>query len=223
MKLSQLLQEYDNPIPHNIHEAPVMSHHLVLDVRSDLEGKGYKRIGSGIFATVYAHPDHDDHVIKVHHQMSRNDGYLNFIHSPEVRSQNNPHFPRIHSIDSYHHAKGGRTTGVHIIRMEKLYGTDDLNTSEHQNVLSLIGHKKGFGSYETHENLARDADTITYWRKNRDEEGSRQTKSPLWLSALRKVGKLVKQGKGAPDLHGGNIMYRRTPYGHQPVITDPLA
>ena len=41
--------------------------------------------------------------------------------------------------------------------------------------------------------------------------------------ALALARKAEKKGDHATDIRGSNIMVRRTPYGLQPVITDPLS
>ncbi|TPJ51749.1 MULTISPECIES: hypothetical protein [unclassified Mesorhizobium] len=67
------------------------------DVCSQLEFSGWAKISCGEYASIWAHPDCPDSVLKVGHDLS--DGWLDYAKScTKTRS---PHAPRIHAIELY--------------------------------------------------------------------------------------------------------------------------
>ncbi len=224
MKLTELLLEYDNT-PNLRTVKTKFTNNEIVHLKSSIEDRlrdhGYNRLGEGGFATVWAHPVHDDHVIKVHHSGNDlQDGYLNYIQQKEVRSKSNPHFPIIHSIKHYIPQQG--MSSVSIIKMEKLHKEDDLNDKERQKVKE----EGGFSNYtQPHEAMGN----ILHQKRNTIMPGAvsrmnrRETENPHLLNAMRLINKVKKETGAYGDFARRNVMYRRTPHGVQAVITDPLA
>ena len=75
--------------------------------------KGYKLIGSGLYAKVY-YKENCKHVIKVGNSC---DNYLIYIDN--IKNKNNPLFPKIHSIKKY--------KDYYVVKMEKLNNIRDVD------------------------------------------------------------------------------------------------
>ncbi len=235
MKLTQLLKEYDQRINHHeiLTEKPARD--LFAEHHQKLVNSGYRVIGEGRFANVYSHPKKND-VIKLHQtENDSTDGYLRFMTEPSVRNGSNPHFPRIHDSKTF---RTPDNKSLSVIRMEKLHAFDELSPKEQDHVWN--GHEGKIqadhgawgpdGDTTIHGEMAQRGHNVLQGYKNtnsmRKASGERLKRrileNPTFLNALRHAKRLTRNPGVLPDLHGGNIMFRRSQLGVHPVITDPV-
>lgn len=163
-----------------------------------LESRGYKKVGQGFFAVVFAKPDRD-YVIKIY--ADEDEGYNCFLNMIMERGKNNPHFPKIYSIKNL-------GNGFRRVKMEKLQPFEEYNT-DHPTVKTLrstLRTDKGDFFNEVFKRLG---------------ENKRLKKSEIY-KAVNLVLDVRDYEGGSLDLHNGNIMFRKLGKRLQLVITDPL-
>lgn len=192
-------------------------------------GVDSRRLGQGAYASVMNNKS-DPHMVKKHHYSPQDlsadeyDGYINFakmlINSKQM---DNPSFPKIYRVkeidDRY-----GKT--IFRYDMEKLISYQDLEIDELMAVLNRVLDVEADRPLDrqrsiqivlsaTIENAIRNGDTSSI-------------KDESLKSAIALVNRMTKALKNKNikymlDVNPGNLMYRRTKYGLQPVITDPIA
>lgn len=200
---------------------------------------------SGAFASAYADKTDPTSVIKIGKTESggtanpKKDGYLNYI--TRIKNLKLPVFPQIHSVEIFEHkGQGGMSYYCFKVKMERLYNAGDLNTKEvHYLIQRLIGRElteeeskkiENYGSkliwfYSSMlQHLASEGTTKGPWDMTHNIDVKlKDIHDRYLLTAITAIRSIAKVKKVGLDLHAGNIMFRRTPYGIQPVITDPLA
>ena len=163
-----------------------------------LEKEGYRRIGSGLFATAWAKDD--THVIKVASNDSAYEDYLSVV----MAHQENPYFPRVFDVKRFKgvgfYRKDGGDMNVTVVSMERL------QPGEMEPKMALEGHIKLSAKHVIWDDKALEL-TKKYPMPN-----SKHSKQ------LFRVMKEMNREHGWLDLHSGNIMFR----GEQPVIIDPV-
>lgn len=211
----------------NVHGA------AALRARSHIRPDQIKFAGSGAYATVYKLPRQTNTVLKLgrtHPGWSEKDGYMAFIELVQQYGQDNPYLPQVHSFKKMKDRTG---TLFYKAKLEELqpfpgYGTKDL-TGEVFEVLKKILQRDddGVRTYlRAYYSVARPyASLIEILKKLVEEPNHPSLKEldPQLLAAGKLIRKAARDSKTDEDIGLSNIMLRRTPYGPQLVITDPLA
>lgn len=184
-------------------------------------------IGRGFFSTVYN--DRDEHMVqKISHNSKYHDNYWDYADALIKTKiwESNPHFPRIYSIKKFVHGTETHYKGT----MEKLINSRDCSSEE---------------LYACYENLIYMKSPNFYHRLIMDDKNdflfhvsqviSSAVKSDNYTEITDSVFKealqwinvtfedLNSKHNIAIDMHQGNFMYRRTKYGIQLVLSDPIA
>lgn len=207
---------------------------------------GKKVESSGAYASAYQNKKDQTSIFKIGktsnhgYGLPTKDGYLNYIN--RIKNMKLPVFPQIHSIEIFQHQEEKYSSYGPVycykINMERLYDVGDLNEKEHEFLIHrLLGReltKQERQTLDMNNNLLpwfyTDILQTLAWRGRVENVGG----VPISLkisdihdrylqTALTAIKSVKKVKKASMDLHSGNVMYRRTPYGVQPVITDPLS
>jgi len=202
---------------------------------ADTPNLGHKRIkkdpkvqslGTGYFSSVYSHEDTPHDVVKFsRHGIeddNETDGFQAFMLALAFNkdAQSNIYFPKFRSIRKIEH-KGNTSF---IARMEKLVRLMDLNIDELEAVCTRMFTEERADlimSQETHYDRVRSlsrtvGEAVKHQYKREDIIDEEFIKAARWLQDL------AKRRKIDIDLHFENMMIRRTPYGPQLVLSDPL-
>lgn len=173
-------------------------------VHDVLKAKGFSPVGSGLYATVYDHPQLP-YVLKIF--QVKDHAYLSFVHM--AQQHNNPHFPKFRGKPMLI-----PETEYYAVRMEPLAAWAPNSVSILDRALV---HISGI------------VDDLPDWRRifetPYDEETIRSLKVffrkwPKFLEALILLQEFEQTHKDVYfDLHFENIMKR----GSVPVITDPFS
>jgi len=215
MKLNQFLTEADKMGDHyNEYSSKVKSK------------SGYDTLGSGTFATVIKKKGDDNHVYKISKTYQKNpdhDPSYAYLKSSMKNHESNSLFPKVHALHVIPHKDGN----IHVSKMEKLHSVDDLHPSER---LKIFHHTFGH-EVKGANDISGDAIAL-HLRKHRLNHEENKTHDPKLPQHTRNhiehinslLSGIEKSSKSDPraDMHGGNIMARKTPEGHQLVLNDPV-
>jgi len=214
--------------------------------------KDTEHLGSGTFSAAYHNPKKSPHdVRKVSKQMDRHeiDGFFFYMQGLEDNPDNtNPYFPRFREIKIYtdehknreNHifADERKDTLTYSVKMEKLYPLRELSREEENAMLSRIVGTNWIdivtGAVPGKERLAfilnsqekADYGRVLYLIKlllhepeaiEDDIQDADLLRATRWLKEFQRTASL------SFDVHGENLMVRKTPYGPQLVITDPFS
>jgi hypothetical protein len=193
---------------------------------------GGKQLGKGAFATAYNVPKDIESVVKIsklNREAWQGDGYYNYI-KEIFNKQDNPYLPQIYEVLRMQPSNGDPYLMVNV---EKLIHGYKLSEEE---ALHVAGRM--FGDMNIEQKIRKanyldkdeflGAESIVNFIGYRLDEYARTKKSapsivdPQLKEALSIVYDLKYKGYTV-DLHDENFMFRRTPYGMQLVLTDPLA
>jgi len=205
---------------------------------------GERVSASGAYASAFENKMDSSSIFKIGktenygYGLPTRDGYLNYIN--RIKNLKLPVFPQIYSIEIFQHKEdvnyGPRY--CYKINMERLYNSDDLNIKEHdfliyrllgrelttheEDILGNMGTSKIWFYADILQSLAYNGKVkrILGVELNLKISDIHDRYLQTAITAIKSVRKVKKAGM---DLHTGNIMFRRTPYGVQPVITDPLS
>ena len=195
-----------------------------------------QEIGDGLYSVVISDDDDPGTVKKVSYgsfgqgytlESLLKDGYFNYLISmaENNRMDWNPYLPKIYSIKFF---KSKDDLIAFTLEMERLYSIYDLSVEE----IAFIGDKifDDFSArlerQEVHgvngwlDSLIR---YIEYSTQGRGHAYGIKIIDSRFRHAMSIVSKLRRSNKGAIDIHHGNVMVRRTRYGPQLVITDPVS
>ena len=189
------------------------------------DSRTYSRLGSGALGTAIQRKKlsdvNDSEIIKVSRTAQDNpdkDPYIAYIKAGAALANGNPHIPRVHEIHSIK-TKNGH---VHIIKMEKLHPVSSLNVKEHEAM-----HDHSFNEpYDMNVGKSKQSQSIlNIYGNNRQKIATPEMAEAIDLvhSTANKMKRVSPNDHVDVDIHQGNIMARKTPYGPQMVITDPLA
>lgn len=212
--------------------------------KSQADQPGSELLGKGVFGSVYTNPNDIETAVKISKLNQGNwdaDGYYKFIEKVIDLKQetHNPYLPQIYNVKRIQPTT--KSDPYLIVEVEKLYPSASMSTEEAKLVFSkMIGRKitqqdidliqKETGvDWKTKEpkpikwqwairNVMQayiDDDDWGIW-------DNFKIKDPQFVEALQIVRDLVNDGYTL-DLHDENYMVRKTPYGNQIVLTDPLS
>lgn len=216
MKLNDFLNEADKMGDHyNEYSAKVSSK------------PAYDTLGKGNFATVIKKKSDDNHVYKISKTYQKNpdhDVAYSYLKSSMNNHTSNSLFPKVHALHVIPHNDGN----IHISKMEKLHSVDDLHPSER---LKMFHHTFGH-EVKGASDISTDAIALHLrkHRLNHEEKGTHDPKLPEHTrnhiehinSLISKIDKDNPKAGPRQDIHGGNIMARKTSEGHQLVLNDPV-
>lgn len=180
-----------------------------------------QKLGKGAYSTVTS--DTDDHLVnKMSHSMHEYDSFHEFaewvVNSDAAR--NNPHFPRIYTVDETPVTKdayeAGKPAKYRVVdyKIEKLYPSQNLNLEQCLACHESIFNSKINKSNACDELLMNLRDSIY---------NDNNVISDSWKEALVLLRDFLKETDVLEDLHGGNIMFRLGRHTPIPVINDPVA
>lgn len=160
-----------------------------------LRTDGYKIIGNGLYAEVWAKDNDDSHVIKVARDDVGYDEYLSYV----LANQENPYFPRVFDVKRFKGVKNVWSGGdITVVSMERL----------------TKGGKKA--KKQLSKRLHRGAKDAT-WYTEEQKKAARAMFKTKHEKQLLEVMTALSKTRGWLDLHDGNIMHR----GNQLVVIDP--
>jgi len=191
---------------------------------SGRERHGYEQLGRGVEAVVVKDKIGPG-VIKVlgNDLEIRKDPYMQYILMSRRYANENPYLPRVESIQKFadpNTSSMWKPRSYYVIKLEKLAPLQSLSSEEAAFIFNTI-----FG---TNLELTTDTNLITmlYWAF----EGAGPLMAPelkpivdrRLLAVKHLIEKIVSTTNASMDMHKGNVMIRRTPYGAQLVVTDPV-
>ena len=232
MKLKHILEDFPKIRKKRVKRLPQQHKYFRVNEPSVLRNKKVSHLGSGSFASVYAHEDRPHDVRRISRPSADPDAYQAYIEALENNPDyDNPYFPQIHEVTTYQGRAPATVISVKAGRLRKLY---ELRTEEIQAVL-----ERWFG--EDYEKVLakvypiggpgfRGEDSISYYivpdLVRRLIETKKLRKMVVDQELLRAINfmdeKVLKKGVQS-DLGINNLMFRRSPSGIQIVITDPVA
>ncbi|MEM4258074.1 MAG: hypothetical protein QXL17_02845 [Candidatus Thermoplasmatota archaeon] len=221
------------------------------DKKLTYKGKNIEILGAGIEGTAYRLEDNPN-VIKVMTSNKENLGkipYLQYILTLSKYAKENPYFPRVDRIseipinpseynvviNNVHEKnpdvaqKFARTFARYplskliVFKMEPLVEFSQATREE-----LLVLFQKMFGTEPTkqlspnelREEITKIIEKAVHGKYTADYLN--QIKDPYLKNAISLIKKVRAKTKAYVDIHRENVMLRRTPYGLQLVITDPL-
>lgn len=192
--------------------------------RHVIKRKGTEHLGSGTFASAYHDPKQSPHEVrKVSKEMHERkiDGFYYYIKELENNPDNdNPYYPRFSAIKIYKKPEVKPktwSTGAYVTysaQMEKLYNIRELKASEKQYILSKLHGESTIDQTDHNKSI------VSIVRDQMHGDG--KATDPHFIRAIEFINKVASEHSYLADIHDDNIMFRRTPYGPQLVITDPL-
>lgn len=187
--------------------------------------------GRGNFANV--RPDKKDpHMVRKNHHTpifgDEEDGYVPFINYLIQHKLMGEYvnLPRIYDVKRI---ASKRNEGyIYSYTLEKLLSFKEVEMDEMNSVINrTLGDKPPKGMPWFNREDAQNTKTLNQWFASQIERSlgdGYNIRDPELVKALELIDKVnTDNPNNITDIHGGNIMYRRTPHGLQVVITDPLA
>lgn len=208
-------------------EGPVNTSFKTRQLSREMQGyrnrRGHGNVQSGTFSSVTADPD--PHMIQKssNKALSPNfkEGFRLFI---EFINENgyadNPHMPKVYKVNKIV-GKDGYYLDTY--KTEKLLTYKDISLEEIKNLIYSILPESEIPEWVSESDDK--TDLLGYLAGEIGREVVRPTKR-FKLESLNEACAIVAEALakfGADsDLHYGNILYRRTRYGLQPVLNDPI-
>lgn len=197
-----------------------------------------KELGRGAYSSASTDPS-DPHMVKKHHnsplaaQLDPFSDWVKFI--VDNKHQENPHFPKFYNIKKIKDKNDNYIYTFTIEKLESLRG-DKVNMDIINAIMDRDFHNHDdFFRYmdrdsDSEPELCRDAaSTMGETMKEAVLVGNfANIKSESLIEALHIVKEYYDAHKDSierlyPDIHGGNIMFRRAAHGFTVVITDPFS
>lgn len=239
MRLFELLNEYEMPPIKTVKREPTYFYDYskedyAMDQAPD-ERSGTDRIkkdpklktlGAGYFSSVYAHDDNPHDVMKFPRKeasKSDTDGFRIFISAlaKDKEMQSNPYFPRFRMIRKFEHGDEHSYTA----RMERLFPLEDLEMEDLYSIVERI-YDDELATY------LYDRASLPHLFYKQLAKAVSNTVESKWhvenitdahfAEATDWIHDLAEREGFYVDLHFNNMMVRRTPYGSQLVLSDPL-
>ena len=244
MKLSQIL-EYEFPAFRERSSTRLPDQHKYAREKhlkpGVLRNKKVKHVGSGAFASTYSHQDRPEDVRRISRSQTFKDGYWVYVQALKDHPDNsNPYFPKFREGTEYHQRSGHVMTNRSVlsVKMERLRRLHELDNIEIESVFERWFGEQWKKSIAT---IYGEFFDLNSWSEpsfvlidimRREVENQLSSNSKIidrqLVDALKFIRELVydKSRGGEPlslDFGTNNIMYKRSPYGIQLVITDPVA
>lgn len=183
--------------------------------------------------SVVTHKENDPHMVRKHNyrpmdpkasRRFRTDGFNFFVQELINRdAMDNIYFPKVYSMKKI---SDDSNQYIHTYKTEKLYDMKQLSREELLKICEeIFGPDDMSNDFDENDLISIIAGKIEYALINYDYS---DIKSDELINALQILAGIAKDAIKSPekyrlDVHTQNIMARRTPYGPQLVINDPLA
>ena len=228
MKLAALF-EYTFPKieRRNVSKLPKQYHHGSDESPQDYDPeyepgvmkKGAKHLGTGHFSSVYTDPKkipHDVRKVSRARGFREIDGFYHYmVELSEWPDNGNPYFPRFRAIKIYHGPEG---QVVYSAQMEKLLPAKS-GKSEREALFRKIFGDENAESYARRHTLTDVLEAVINGYGNlKDKVIDKDL-----IAAAAFINRVSTKHNAGVDVHAENIMFRRSRYGLQLVITDPLS
>ena len=166
---------------------------------TDLNKRGYKSIGDGLYSEVFGHPK-KNRVYKVIYKCD-DDAYLDY--AKKIKGMDNPYLPKIHSIE-----EGFKDDVQAVVVIEKLERMDIMraNKSVSKAFSKDVSGCKGFG--------------VTIYKREL-EDTFKSTACKKLKEAIQIILEVAEDW--LLDLHDDNYMFRKTNGKFQLVFSDPVS
>ncbi len=235
MKLFELIGVSKQDIDKSLSGVNKTDHDYFEELKLFLQQHGIKgeELGDGLYSVVVSDQDQPGTVKKLSYGYRGNgytfesllkDGYFNYVMAmaENNRMDWNPYLPKIYSIKFF---ESKDNLIAFTIEMERLFPIEELSNEE----IGFIGDKIFEDFSERLERQGSDNwldDLMRYIEAASKGYGHAygiKIIDSRFRHAMSIISKLRRSNKGGIDIHEGNIMFRRTPYGPQLVISDPLS
>lgn len=182
-----------------------------------LTSNGFKKIGGGVFSSVFAKPSHN-RVVKI--SMRGDECWLKFA-KWFLTKHNNPHVPNVPWLKEYTGKRKGKEEVFFVTVIEKLepYSTKIMREIKDPVPLAaLLFH--GYLDPSNRRAIRKHLATLGFDNNEEIKELLTEKHDHNFLKTLHQIKK-IGGASCANDLHIGNFMFRRS--NNALVITDPLA
>lgn len=183
-----------------------------------VERHGYKQIGHGVEAVV-VNDKEGPGVIKVlgNNQEIRRNAYMQYILMSRRYANENPYLPRVESIQKFSdpNMEAWIPHNYFVIKLEKLTPLYDITGEESTFIYNTV-----FGKQKDSISPVELA-TALYWGFE-NVKGEAAIVDKRLLAVKNLIYKISDATDANIDIHHNNIMARRTAYGTQLVVIDPL-
>lgn len=192
-------------------------------------------LGGGHYSHAFTTKDNPHDVVKgTSGNASIEDGYEGFIRAlaADEEMRDNIYMPRIRSAKVIRSTKNPNKKRL-LVRLERLYNLGDLSEREAYDMLvKLIGRENARSYYAMLLSFDMQQTKMkTNWpyvlKEFLSDYSYKNTDYPIldeeFIKAFEWVKKVAREESWQMDLHSENWMFRRTPYGPQLVMMDPLA
>ena len=191
-------------------------------------GGGIDHLGTGAEAVVLQH--HDQHgvekIIGTFQELGQN-AHLQFLLATKKYASSNPYLPRVLEASMMPRIAGANAK-VHgyVVRVERLYPLDRDYYKAGTEEMEVILHKIFGPDFNSH--IENDCGFARYIKSGVNGALASQVIDPAFKQAAQLIIAVAKRVKSKYpidnliDLHAGNLMLRRTKFGVQLVLSDPL-
>lgn len=194
--------------------------------QQDNSDKAGREKGFGAYGRVVPNKA-DPHMVKKNNyapvsNAEMNDGYFAYIKAvvDSKAADSNPAFPRVYDIKTFTDRYGDQR---YRINLEKLLHFDELSGKE----VYALGERL-FNNWDVEYSRAVDNDTLDTSTEEVQHLFTEMLSDPSNIkdenvkNALQFIHNLAKKKKLQIDIQGDNFMFRRTKYGLQLVLVDPI-
>jgi hypothetical protein len=183
-----------------------------------------RRMGTGAEAAVIKH-DNENGVIKVigSFQQLGQSAHLQFLLATKKYANSNPYLPRVLSANEMPSISGtNRNVHGFVVKTERLWPLGDCTKGELRLMAGKIYGKDFIPEFENYNQFAK------YVKRGINGALTGSIIDPAFKQAAQMIIAVAKKMNSnysidaLIDLHEGNLMVRRTQFGVQLVISDPL-
>lgn len=201
------------------------------DVENDAD------LGQGYFGSVKTNPDSDSGQItayktaKLDYNNPDLDGYVAYVNAlkKQIDAHPNRYLPQIHDVKLvYDPKKIYPQTGYVLVDMELLTRGTDMSGEElfvaYQKMLNNPQHMdiSQYHVYTPYSSVSKIIELIKIIHEYGTPRDKNLEPDPELVAAIDLIKGISSRGF-AFDMHHGNVMFRRTSFGPQTVLTDPLS
>lgn len=197
---------------------------LSRDMKNYVNSRRKGNVDAGAFSNVKSDPD--PHMVRKSSSVALPPGFtegfrmfIEFINKNGYAD--NPHMPKVYKANKI---VGKDGYSVDTYKTEKLLTYKDISLQEIQNLIASILPASAISDWLFDESTRKE-DLFDYLSGEITDEITTPTKR-FELDSLNEacaiVAEALKKFGVESDLHYGNILYRRTRYGLQPVLNDPI-
>jgi hypothetical protein len=205
-------------VKHTSLKLPYKTHNI--DRIRQVFGNQGKLLGSGRFATAHSIQKDIRSVVKIAavYPDLEDDGYYGYL-KEIIKMQDNPYVPQILEIVEVT-SKDQNVNPYLIVNLEQLH---DFDSCSKNNIEFILTKMLGYVPTETNKQINSYKNRIIDIIDNYCETGKDKNFKIIDEQLLEVLNAIYDiHSYYSVDIHSGNIMVRKTSYGPQLVITDPL-